>query len=375
MKKILLHYPFIPSYRVPVFNEMNSSSELDLVVLSASKSNDETLLSIENGWDFKHIKTNLRNISFFKKEFDFETGVISSLFKYRNEFEYYVILSNPNILSSWLYSLLAKLLGYKVIFWGHGLLKKDIGLKKYFRRLYYKIPNAFWLYGDNAIPFMSDIGIESSRLNVIYNSLNYAVQKEIRLSKVSSRQKIREFLNINEDDVALICIGRLLDKLEIDKLLNYIPILGKNGHQVKVFVIGSGPEESILKQLVETLNIREQVVFTGAIYDEEVLSNYYLAADASVVMGVVGLAAMHSLAYGTPLITHTNLEEHCPEIEAVISNYSGEFFEKNDVNSFQDAVEKVKINDYYNNCVSVIESKYTPAKQVEFMLESLKNVN
>ncbi|KPZ72994.1 D-inositol-3-phosphate glycosyltransferase [Shewanella sp. P1-14-1] len=373
MKRILLHYPFIPSYRIPVFNEMNSSSEFELLVLSAAKSNDETLLSTENGWGFNHIKTELRSISFFGKQFDFETGVINDLFKYRKKFEYYVILSNPNILSSWLYSMSAKLLGYKVIFWGHGLLKPDRGLKRLLRSLYYKIPDIHWLYGNNGKDLLIEAGIESNRIKVIYNSLDYDVQRLVRDKYLNDRISIRNNLGFCENDFVIVSIGRLLDKLKIAQIIKAISV--SKSVTIKLVVIGDGPEKNNLVNLSENLNVLDSVSFVGAQYDENDIGKYFVAADASVVMGVVGLAAMHSLAYGIPMITHSTIEDHCPEIEAVVPGVTGEFFEQNNIDSFLDAVYKVNKNkgNYRNNCIQEIEKKYTPEQQVAYMLESIKN--
>lgn len=377
MKKILLHYPFVPSYRIPIFNEMSQSELVDLIVLSSDKSKDKHLLSSNDGtWKFNHIKTSLKSVKVFSKSFEFEFGVVKNLITYRSSFDYYVILSNPNIISSWLYSITARILGYKVIFWGHGLLKKDSGFKSIIRKLYYKIPNKFWLYGNNAVSLMVNEGVRKEKLSVIYNSLDYLTQVKYRDLYRGSRNLIRDELGLKTDDVVFICIGRLLKKLEIDKLIHYISLF-KDNQSIKVFIVGSGPEQENLKILVQSLNLNKNFIFTGAIYDESILAKYYTVADASIVMGVVGLAAMHCLAYGVPLVTHSLINEHCPEIEAIIDGKTGFLFEKNNPNSFFDAINRLvqlrkKHTIIYEDCILMIEQFYTPKKQLEFMLKSLQ---
>lgn len=379
MKNIIIHYPYVPNYRVPVFNCIAQNKDINLLVMSASDSTDKTILSKKNGWFFSHIETNLKSFHFFGLNFDFETGVLVNLFKLRKSYGFYVILSNPNILSSWFYSVAAKILGYEVIFWGHGLLKEDKGIKALIRSVYYKIPDKFWLYGNNAIKLMQNTGVSKHKLFSIYNSLDYFSQKKYRELHSSNRLNIRSELGVASSDLVLICMGRLLPKLEIEKLLEYLSSSFRENLTVslKVFIIGSGPSEKKLKQIVYESALNDNVKFLDAIYDEAVLSKYYMAADASIVMGIVGLAAMHSLAYGVPVITHSTITEHCPEVEAIIEGRTGYFFEKNNIDSFYDAIKNLKKSrdrekDIYNDCVSTIERFYTPEKQVEFILESLK---
>ena len=373
MKTLLLHYPFIPSYRVPIFNELAKDKSINILFLSAEDSDDPTLLANKKGWKFKHISTQLKSFQLLGKRFNFEFGVVFNLIKNKGPNAYYIILANPNILSSWLYSVLAKILGYKVVFWGHGLLKLDHGVKKIIRQLYYKIPDQHWLYGHAGKALLNKIGVPSQRISVIYNSLDYPKQKKVRKKYCFKKQELRMKIGFLDSDFVVIAIGRLLDKLCIEQIIGAIPKSTKV--QLKLIIIGDGPEKQRLQNLCVELDVEDSVCFTGAVYDEDILGKYYMASDASAVMGVVGLAAMHSLAYGIPMITHSNIEEHCPEIEAVIPGVTGEFFEQNDINSFLQAVYKVHENksSYREPCIQEIEKKYTPSKQVAYMMESLKN--
>ncbi|MFA0632987.1 glycosyltransferase [Vibrio breoganii] len=373
MKKLLFHYPFIANYRVPVFNELSNLKEVEVIFLSAINSDDPTLLAKKNGWRFNHHPTTLKSFEIFNKKLNFEFGVVAHLIKNRGRNSYYIILSNPNILSSWFYSLFAKILGYKVVFWGHGLLKEEQGLKKNLRKLYYKIPNLHWLYGINGKKLLNKSGIPSNKIKVIYNSLDYEKQKRIRDELFPKRKNIREELGFSENDFVIVTIGRLLKKLCIDQIIEAISKPEKL--TLKLIVIGDGPEFKPLQNLSNELNVSNSVRFTGAVYDEATLGKYYTASNASVVMGVVGLAAMHSLAYGIPMITHSTIEDHCPEIEAVIPGVTGEFFKQNDIASFLEAVYKVNENkgSYREHCIHEIEKKYTPSKQVALMMESLQD--
>jgi hypothetical protein len=56
-----------------------------------------------------------------------------------------------------------------------------------------------------------------------------------------------------------------------------------------------------------------------------------MGAHVTVSPGKVGLTALQSLAYGTPVITHDNFNAQGPEWEAIIPKQTGDFFRQGDV--------------------------------------------
>lgn len=221
MRNILVHYPFIPSYRVPVFNELAKEEKFKFYFLSAIESDDETFNTKSDRWCFDHLETKLYYFNFLKKRVNVELGVFRHLFKLRERGSYYVILSNPNIISSWLYAIIGKAIGYKVIFWGHGLLKRDKGIKGILRKIYYKIPDKHWLYGNKGKELLIEQGINEDKIDVIYNSLDYSEQKKHRELYLPDRKSIRRDLGYSDNDFVVIVIGRLLKKLCIDQLIEF----------------------------------------------------------------------------------------------------------------------------------------------------------
>jgi glycosyltransferase involved in cell wall biosynthesis len=373
MHKIILHYPFVPSYRVAVFNKLACNKNIDLKVFSAKQSGDNTLLSKNVGWHFNHLSTQLFSMRFFGRIIDMETGVFLNLIKFRHQYKYYIILSNPNIVSSWLYAGLAKLLGYKVVFWGHGLLRKETGFQRLLRRLYYNLADKHWVYGNRAISLMEDLGIQKKTVYPIYNSLDYPSQKKYRELNSPRRNEIRNKLGFSNADFVGVCMGRLLTKLKINEIILNV----KNAHDVgvnlRLIIIGDGPEKQNLEQLAKEESVSDSVIFVGAIYDESILSEYYIAADLSIIMGVVGLAAMHSLGYGIPVLTNDDLGSHCPEIEAITAGETGELFTAKSNASFISSLLVLYGNkgSYFEQCIATIEQKYTPESQVLLMVDSL----
>lgn len=80
------------------------------------------------------------------------------------------------------------------------------------------------------------------------------------------------------------------------------------------------------------------VHFFGACYDEDVTGQILYHSDLTVSPGKIGLTAMHTLMYGTPAITHDDLDRQMPEVEALTVNVTGDLFRRDDPVSLADAI-------------------------------------
>jgi glycosyltransferase involved in cell wall biosynthesis len=95
-------------------------------------------------------------------------------------------------------------------------------------------------------------------------------------------------------------------------------------------------------------------------------------ADICVAPGEVGLTAMHSLVYGTPVITHNNYLFQMPEYEAIIEGKTGSLYEYGSNDSLIEKIKQWLENGtdrevIRENCYKIIYDYYNPKKQVEFI--------
>src|SRR5690606_21734268 len=95
---------------------------------------------------------------------------------------------------------------------------------------------------------------------------------------------------------------------------------------INVLLIGDGLFKKHLKSLTITLGISNQVSFYGSCYDEVILATSFINAIACVIPSAVGLSAVHALTYGCPVITDNNNIKHGPEVESVVENYTGKYY-------------------------------------------------
>lgn len=307
-----------------IFRLLNSSKNFKYEFWANEKSNDKYLLTNTKNLEIINTPLKIINIPMINRELEWQPTAIKNILK--NNIDAYIVLGNPHSISTWICLCISRLRKIPTIIWSHGYRKEENGIKGFVRKYFYKLANKHLLYGNRAKEFMLKKGFLSDNLQVIYNSLDYNTQKSLREQlNFEDRIKTRNQLNLNENSIVLIAIGRIMTKLKIEQVLLAIKESSKN---IELIIVGDGPEKTNLEKLSLDYKINEKIVFYGACHNEEELSKLYNASDYSVVMGKVGLSAMHSLAYGIPMITNDNIDEHYPEIEAVIDNQTGFYFKE-----------------------------------------------
>ena len=113
-------------------------------------------------------------------------------------------------------------------------------------------------------------GFDPSKCRLIYNGVKIPeLSQEIR-------DHYRHELNIDNDDVCMMCIGRLSAQKGIDYALKAFVEVHRVENNVRLVLVGEGSGRFEYEQLAEALNIRDRVVFTG--YRDDV-SGLLQAAD------------------------------------------------------------------------------------------------
>jgi glycosyltransferase involved in cell wall biosynthesis len=115
-------------------------------------------------------------------------------------------------------------------------------------------------------------------------------------------QKLRATFVSSPDDIILMNTARLVPQKGADVTIRAMQLLPK---QVKLVLVGDGAERKKLEELVDELNVRERVMFTGQV-DREVVSMYRLAADIFVGPSRsegLGHAFLSAMACRLPVVT------------------------------------------------------------------------
>jgi glycosyltransferase involved in cell wall biosynthesis len=265
----------------------------------------------------------------------------------------------------------ARLRGKKVLFWSHGWLRRESFVRRILRNLYFGLGSGVLVYSDRARELAVSTGFPGGKVHPIYNSLDWDAQNAMyhRL-KDESLESLRRPLALPLDRPVLASVSRLTDICRYDLLLDAAKRLEvSTGAHPVVVLIGSGPAAEALRARADILGV--DLRMPGPIYDEELLSRYVMAADVIVSPGKVGLTAMHGLTYGTPVVSHGDLDNQMPEVEAIIPSISGEFFLNGSPEDLASSLQRVLTYgdraERRKRCRRIIEERYTPQKQMELI--------
>ena len=264
---------------------------------------------------------------------------------------------DPHLLHIYIYVLLLKVLSKEFIWWSHANYGNQGSFGVYVRKFFYNLSSSILVYSNQGKERLIKIGINSDKITVINNCLNYIDYGHINYDKDAILNKKGAVLN-------LLITGKLNKVKKIHLLLYSIKELLSLGHQVNCNIVGDGEEESNLKQLSKKLEIESSVTFHGAIFDVEI-HKFFMQADIYVIPGSVGLSIVHAFSFGLPLITTDNLKEHRPEIEIFENGINGLFYGSNNSLTTQilSMYEILKLNrsKVYDNCIrSIVENEYLP---------------
>lgn len=359
--RIAVIYTHFPHYRAPVFSALSKSSAYVYDFYYDPRGIEKTIASGERADNHHAMLVHQWNGLMWQG-----SAIRLALLGRADAF---VFLGNPLILSTWLASALARLRGRPVFFWTHGWLKRDSGTRGLIRRFFYRLADGLMVYGVRARELGRAEGFDVERIHVIRNSLDYAAQTEARAAAL----EIPDDLSVDiPAKPFFLTVSRLIPSVELELAVDAMVLLPKDAVLV---VVGTGPSLDVLQARAQRLNV--DVRFIGAIYDEMKLARLFLKACAVVSPGKIGLLAMHALAYGAPVITHSDLDRQMPEVEAIEDGKTGAFFQYGNVADLAQKMAEFLDRDAATRiegraaAIARIEDCYTPEAQVQLITAAI----
>ena len=311
-----------------------------------------------------NFKGKFHNVSF--GPFYWQCGALKLL---KSDYTDIITPGDIHCISTWLFLFLAKIFNKRLFFWTHGAYGNEKLLRRWLIHMRYSYLEGIFLYGNYAKEFLINYGVPENKLHVIYNSLDYDKQTPMRSiikpSKIYQSHFGNEYKNI-------VFIGRLTKVKKLDQIIKAMIMLKGRNVNLNLTFIGEGTERTMLTQLAVENGLNDRIWFYGALYEEKKIAEFLYNADMCVSPGNVGLTAMHAMSFGTPVITHNDFAFQMPEFEAIEDGRTGTFFERDDISSLANAIERwsnINLNreEVRQNCYSVIDSKYNPHVQISTM--------
>ena len=325
-------YHFYAHYRAAVVEELARSTVADYEFLGDDRDFQGSIKAATFSDRVRFRKCPCRQI---KGPTMWQRGVIGAALGSR--YDTIVFLSSPYWPATWIGALVARLRGKRVLFWGIGWIAQPRKLKDRVRAAYYLLAHDLLLYGHNAKQIGIAEGFGPERMHVVFNSLNYAAQREAEAGlPADSVTQVRQRLFANPDRPMVVCTTRLVPHRRLDMLIEALRLLREEGIEANLALVGDGPERQALEAQARVAQV--PTTFTGALYREEEIAPIMTAANILVAPGMSGLATMHALGYGVPVITHDDPFEQAPESEAIQAGVTGDLFRRGDVHDLARAM-------------------------------------
>ncbi len=311
---VVIIQPCLPHYRIPFFAELSRRLDGRLIVVAGPYNFGKSPVSVPHTPEVKRI--DVRNI-FVANRLAIQTppSVTWSC-------PIAVLSFDIRTLSNlWLFAERRRR-RLPTIFWGHGLSARPNSPRwvRSLRVWLARQADAVIFYSDKGKRDFVQLGVGEDKLFVAHNSIDIEAIGQAAARCSAERKDV-------------LFIGRLIPAKKVDLLIQaFARALPRLSSDTRLIVTGDGPERSNLVALTRELGVSQSVEFVGEKTREEDLAPIFARGAVCVSPGYIGLSAIHSLAYGVPLLVADN-EPHSPEIEAFVPKENGEYFAANDPNS------------------------------------------
>ena len=335
IKKVIYITNVFPSYRKELWKELLSLKKVDFNIYFSHKE-FQGIGSASIDSFFKESERKklypLKNINLFGHIW-WQRGILRILIS--KDYDSVIFLGDMKIISNWLGMIICKLRGKKIVLWTHGTYGNEKPLKKTIRYLFLKLADSIFLYEKRAKRILLRNNFLDQKLHVVYNSINLNKQTKVYQSLDLDEKNLHNINNYN-----LVFFGRLTNVKRIDLAIKAVIQLNRKFQKFSLKIVGDGPQEEYLKKIVYDADANDYISFEKGKYCEYEIGQMFMKSDLLVSPGNIGLNAVHSILYGTPVLTHGDFNNQMPECEIIEEGFNGIFHEKDNLISLKAKIEQ-----------------------------------
>lgn len=177
-----------------------------------------------------------------------------------------------------------------------------------------------------------DSGMPDHMVETIYSGID-----ELREYSAEERKAARKKWGLDEDDLVVGIVARLAEVKGHAYFIQAADRISKKIENARFLIVGGGPKEQELKEMVKTLGLERQVVFTGFMED---ITEAYNMLDINVITSLseaLCLTLIEGMSIGKPCIgTNTG---GIPEV--IQEGLNGFIVPVKDADALADAVMKL----------------------------------
>ncbi|CAN5339186.1 glycosyltransferase family 4 protein [soil metagenome] len=175
---------------------------------------------------------------------------------------------------------------------------KSVFLRSYFSRITY-----FLTMGNANEAFYEKYGVKQNRMIRMHYPIDRQFYENSYANKPVLRKTKRQQYQLNEDDIALVVVGKLVTWKNQDHIIAAMQLLEQEGIYLHLWILGSGAMQAEWEEKGRQLK-HSKVYFAGFVPIEE-LPAYYAAADIYVHPASLephSVAISEAIMMGTPII-------------------------------------------------------------------------
>ncbi len=332
MKKVIFLVHRLHQYRVDFYNLLKKELEKEGIELLLIYSQSKQALKkdeVDIPWG---IVIPSKRFSIFGMEFYWQP-----VKKYLNASDLIIVQQANRLLLNYYLILFRKLHKIKMAYWGHGLNLQlpQNNIANKFKKLLIARTDWWFTYTKKVKNIVAGTGYDENKITIVNNAIDTKkLIKEYSRLNGQTTEKIRKELNLTTDNIGIFC-GGIYEEKRIEFLIEATDLVKQKVPDFQLIVIGSGPDETKLKELMKT---RDYIKFVGPKFHEDRVP-YFKVSKVFLMPGLVGLGVLDSFALETPMAT-TNYPYHSPEIEYLKNGYNGVMTDDN-VNDYATAVVKL----------------------------------
>lgn len=359
-QKILIIQPALPKYRTSLFNELNKLLVNASLLVLAPSCDENGVHSTTDGAEFNYTITAQ---SMHKLGFSWQPHAINLILTLKKG-DILVTSGNPRYIFNILFSLVAKIRGVKIIWWGQAWSAKTTKLSLHAKVKFMHLFDLVLLYTEKESRFLSRL-TTLKNIHYLNNGIN---NKEILT--------LREQYDANKRDNRILFLGRLTEKSDFPLLLE---ALSKTTN-ITLDVIGGEPDDLLLNT-IEHFGLSGKIIFHGMITDESIIAKIANKCKFFIYPGAVGLSLIHAFNYGLPALIHSNKKNHMPEASSFKELINGLSFKQHDAESLAEKIDLMSnsdtlLNQLSSNAIQVSKDNYNTecmAKNFHSAINSLKH--
>ena len=222
---------------------------------------------------------------------------------------------------------------------------------------------------------MLDYGLKNE-IEVIPSGID--LNQHYNRISATKRQEYRRLLGVNDNELLLINLGRIATEKNLESLILYYKKAVETIKNLRLIIVGDGPERENLISLCKKLDLENKVIFTGMV-DRDKVHNYYQLGDVFVSASnseTQGLTYVEAMANSLPLLCKYDV---C--LEGVVKQgENGYFFEDEEsfiknLNILTDENLRIKMGDESLKLSTNYDKKQFGSALEKVYVKALKNSN